>query len=236
MTMLHVLTHVLPLLDSLDLGHLTQTCRTLRRQPHAQKLHAPIRLVMMPTTLCTICDRTSSVLCHTRMVHYTSGWQACESCRLTMLYSHFQWMGTISSLSGAHFPSLQAPDTFTVRFYRFSRDRIQEQASVVMSFFEFILWRRGELMVMCYWGDQEGRLVRLSNLIVHNRSFLGYRLPHLVGLPETALQTWSERLRDEYHRANEFDHLLLCLNRRRISLSRDVLQCLFRRWRSLFSR
>ncbi len=176
------------------------------------------------------------MLCHTRMVHYTSGWQACESCRLTMLYSHFQWMGTISSLSGAHFPSLQAPDTFTVRFYRFSRDRIQEQASVVMSFFEFILWRRGELMVMCYWGDQEGRLVRLSNLIVHNRSFLGYRLPHLAGLPETALQTWSERLRDEYHRANEFDHLLLCLNRRRISLSRDVLQCLFRRWRSLFSR
>ena len=231
----HALAHVLPGLDALDLGHLTQTCRTLRRQPHAQTLYPPVRLVMMPVNLCTLCDHASTRPCHTCMVHYTSGWQACDSCRLTMLYSYFQWMSTTTRLGNAHVPSLRAPLEYTICFYRRSQKRIQRQASMVMTYFDFMRWHRRQVMVMCFWGNyEEGRMVRLSNLIVHNRSLLGYRPPPLDNLPDAARQTWSQRLVSEYQRANEFHHLLLCLHRRRITPSQHVLQHLFGAWQQLF--
>lgn len=220
--------YVFPFLDAVDLGHLSQTCTALHQLPHTLPLHPPCRLVMMPTTLCTLCDSMSAR--HTRLVSYTSGWQACDECRPAMLYSHFQWMATSSHLGFHHVGGLSPPLDYVVNFYRCSTQQLQE-ASLVMTYYEFIDWRCGMLMASCHWGDGLGRLVRLSNLIVHNRRCFGYRPPSLEGLPERAALLWRERLRREYQRANEFYYFRLCLHARGISLSRDVMAHLFRRWR-----
>ena len=145
-----------------------------------------------------------------------------------MLFSHFCWMSAAGHLGTGHLPSLPPPSEYQVRFYRSSTDSVQ-QATLVMTHFEFLVWSHGMLMVGCHW-KSVGRLVQLRNLIVHNRHCFGVQPPTLVGLPEHAHQIWTERLRLEYQRSNEFHHLLLCVDHRR--LARDVLALIFRCWRT----
>ena len=229
-------------LEGVDLVHLTQVCRGLASGcSFAQYLH-PSRLVMTSLKLCTLCHSEMDTECLSVQTDWVHGWQACRRCRARMLFSNALWLTRQPTL-GALYVRVMGRNPIndtsrSVRFYRRRTDAVQV-AAMFIRYFSWLHWRRASrrIFVDCYWfqdGEEVGRMVSLSNLVVHNRDYFGHD-PGAVtvrNMTETASEMWSRNIAREYHRARAFGLLLLCLRRCRIHPSIDVLKCVRHLWLS----
>lgn len=219
-----------------DLVHLARVCRRARDGSFAE-YHDPCRMVMMPLKLCTLCDRydesVTSVMCG-----WHTGWQGCGECQTRMLYSNAMWLCKQRCL-GMHCVELDVSGARPVRFYRQSQSRAQ-RATMLANFHSWIFadpraGGGGGLTASCSWFDRDGqevgRPVRLHNLVAHNRALFGHRAPRVRGhVASPCRERWSRLLRREYHRAGEFEVLLLCLRAVSLRVPAELLRFLHRWW------